>query len=910
LTEASHESQQERNALARKLEPLGTNNVDKNPLRMQAPGAKLVKNTPYGTEPKRILAGTSERKVQGFVDLSLIGPGESSKPRKRTRDGRFKASLPSSEQPIDRSGSLTSSDGRISAQLVSEAEQESEDAGATMYHAASEARGPATTIKASGPATSSNNRKKPSPKYAQAIRHQALNHRPPSPSLADDQVYGNRALLAPTRTYSTSQSSASLLRLREMGYGGISSWVDVNNSSSQLMSRRFNSLKPWRTWTGASNDVMVLAWSPDGQYYAAGASAQTDESSMMYNRENNLLYGCLPKNTIRELPDHRIDRPLPETGPNSNRATYDACDPNLYMSVTSVRFSASGDHLYSASYDKTVKVWDTSTNGGLFCSATLVHDAQVEVMALPGYDNEQLATGSRQLNDAIRVYKLVENESVLKYSTISSFKAQSCPALEIFPSCLQWGLSSSSQHLLLAGFSESKDRDDSHDPGKAGDLCLWDLETEKPMEVAPRAQNVFDIAWHQTLPVFAVGTLPRAGHISDKSCRSAVRIYEPFRMVWSVVEFECPALDINDVSFCPTDSHYVTAGCTNGVTYVWDYRKPDAVVHQLKHGLPIAPMKPDMTREQSDTGIRLTAWADSGSQFYTGSSDGVIKRWNIKLAPEDVYLGDVAQFEAGVMCGAFSPDSTNLLVGDARGSVHILSTAPIIPYDNDLDDVKTITYQRAGHKDGGSDQRDAGTPDTDNPSAKAAHELITSDEIVMHPLWGAGQGPKYKGPYAGYAREEGADPRLEPLLPLYQARQLDPGQRARAATAGFQAEPAELKIIAVQHELARARNQKVVKDNISQTKFPIRLSPEKPNRGTLQSHSPSTQQRHQGKQSIHKPANRLSSTSETHQYVQSSALRTKKRKGQRVSEVHGMVRVSEKYKLTARETVVISSDSE
>lgn len=921
-TEASHEFQEKRSLVAHRLETAGPNNVDGSALRVQVPGAIIMKNTPYGTDRKHTVAGTSESKDQASVDLSLVGPGESIRPRKRTRDGRLKASSPSSKWTTERSGNPMSSDGQYPAQLVSEADQQSEseadqdsgDTGAIMFQAAPESRGPTTGIKATAPAKTwtKSLRKKPSLKNLQDTRHQAPSHRSPSSSSADEQILGHHTPLAPQKTYSTSQSSSSLLRLRELGHGGKSSWFDTDGASSQLRSRRFNSLKPWRTWTGASNDVMVLAWSPDGQSYAAGASAQTDESSMMYNRPNNLLYGSLPKDTMWELPDHRIDRPLPATGPNSDRRTYDACDPDLYMSVTSVCFSASGNHMYSASYDETVKVWDTSGEGRLLCSDTLVHDAQVEVMALSSYDNEYLATGSRLVNDAIRVYKLTEDGSVLNYSTLSSLKAQTTPALEIYPSCLQWGLGSFSRHLLLAGFSESKDQADSHDPGKVGDLCLWDLINEKPMEVIPRTQNVFDIAWHQTLPVFAVGTVLRLGHISDRSCRSAVRIYEPFRMSGCTVEFECPALDINDVSFCPTDSHYVTAGCTNGVTYVWDYRKPETVVHQLEHGLPIAPMKPDMTREQSDTGIRLTAWADFGSHFYTGSSDGIIKRWNIKLAPEDVHIEDVAQFEAGIMCGQFSPDSTNLLVGDARGSVHILSTAPVLPYDDDLDNEKAIRYQHA------RGNNDAAIPDDDNPSADAARAVVTSDEIVIHPLWGAGQGPKHRGPYASYAREEGADPRTEPLLPKYQAQQLDSGQRALAARAGVWAEPAEQKLIAVQHELARARNLKVVKEELLQTQFAIRLSPEKRHQETLQNHSPSTRQRHQQETRPiqKKSANQLSSTSENHQYVQSSTRHNTKSKGQQgatsqlstVSAVHRMMQLSEKHKVAARKIIVISSD--
>lgn len=640
-----------------------------------------------------------------------------------------------------------------------------------------------------------------------SIRYAQFSHLGSSSSSSDHQQT-LRPLTAPqsNQDHRFSRSTSSLIRWREMGYSGGRSWLNITRVSDELRIRTSGRLKPWRSWTGASNDIMVVAWSPDSISYAVGASAQTDESSMQYNRPNNLLYGSLSENNLWELPEHRVDRPLPATGPNSKQATYDACDPNLYMSVTSVDFSASGNRLYSASYDRTVKIWDASSQDRCLRLDTLVHNAEVEVMATSGYNNEHLATGSRQLDNAIRVYTLTEDgSSGLDYLTLSSARAQKSPKLELYPSCLQWGISAHTQHLLLAGFSP-KDRDDSDDPGKEGDLCLWDLIRQERINVFPDAQNVFDAVWHPSLPMFAVASMPRLGNRTFRSTRSALRIYEPLRMSGSFIEYECPALDMNDVSFCPTDPNCVTAGCTNGVTYVWDFRMPLEPVHQLEHGYPIAPMKPDMTREQSDMGVRLAVWGESGSRFYTGSSDGVIKSWNIKLATEDVHVRDVAHFEAGVMCGAFSPDFTNLLVGDARGSVHVLSTAPIIPFEDDDDDVRAISFKRAGDDDGRHQSSHRPTQDDDKSAANAARRLIASGELIMHPLWGAGKGPNYQGPFAKYAREDGADPTAEPLLPEYQAQQLDPHQRGLACWAGFRATPAELSFLAVQQELARARN--------------------------------------------------------------------------------------------------------
>ena len=58
------------------------------------------------------------------------------------------------------------------------------------------------------------------------------------------------------------------------------------------------------------------------------------------------------------------------------------------------------------------------------------------------------------------------------------------------------------------------------------------------------------------------------------------------------MELECPALDMNDVSFCPSDPTYISAGCTDGSAYVWDTRRSrsDAVLHKLSHDRAINPL--------------------------------------------------------------------------------------------------------------------------------------------------------------------------------------------------------------------------------------------------------------------------------------------------------------------------------
>ncbi|KAF7593159.1 hypothetical protein BBP40_011872 [Aspergillus hancockii] len=209
------------------------------------------------------------------------------------------------------------------------------------------------------------------------------------------------------------------------------------------------------------------------------------------------------------------------------------------------------------------------------------------------------------------------------------------------------------------------------------------------------------------------------------------------------MEFECPALDINDVSFCPNHSSYVTASCTDGITYVWDNRNPDTVLHKLQHGDPLNQIDETLAREQADVGVRLALWGDSVNQFYTGSSDGILKNWNILRSPDDALVQDVASFQEEIMCGLFSEDKSNLLIGDAAGGLHILSPSTY------TDESLSFKFKRAHQLPLDDCDSDSGS------GVKAARKAISTGRLERHHTYGVGKGPNYNGPYAAWARADG-----------------------------------------------------------------------------------------------------------------------------------------------------------
>ena len=577
--------------------------------------------------------------------------------------------------------------------------------------------------------------------------------------------------------------TSSLLRSRELGRAYFDGTFLTSQGIQIALRKEFSDgITYWRDWTGASKDVLAVAWAPDGMNFAIGTSTDLDNLNIQYNRRNNLLLGSLESNTLRELPDHYVDRPLPETiesGDNSLQATFDTVDPELYTTVSSISFNHRSDRMFTGSYDCTVKVWDVA-RGKSTCVSTLHHEEVVDHLALSG---KHIATGQKAIQKSVRIYQLDSFDDLhninVDHTPIATFESTRAQRLRMYPTCLQFGKTPVTTGLLLGGYGALNVDNKASD--REGDICLWHVETGNSFKITPMAQSVWDIAWHPNSSIFAAATAPgpRAKLTSRTTTHSLVRTWSPLESLGRIMEYECPAADINLVTFNPRDDNYVSASCTDGSTYVWDCRAPDQILHQLQHGKPIDELDSELSIEDQDTGVCMSVWDQDGRVLYTGSSDGVIKAWNIYQSTEDASIREVAKFDSGIMCGSFSPDYTNLLVGLSKGSIQILSSSPTT-HPSSQDEVATnlnAPYEKMRHIP-------AKEPEKEGSGIAAAQELLSSGKLTMHPVYGAGQGPNYDGPYAAYAHPHDAEPSVSDLLPEFRAMQLDEGERRAGRRAG------------------------------------------------------------------------------------------------------------------------------
>lgn len=487
---------------------------------------------------------------------------------------------------------------------------------------------------------------------------------------------------------------SSLLFARELagsaaGMGHMRHYV---NFQASLKQSHEDAMRLTAEFTNCAGDVSTMTWIPD-QNILCGTTAHSDAHNQQYNKPGNLLLCSTSLGVLRAFPDHRIPRPIVSKGENSLAAMRQSQDPWIYSSVVSSDYDAINGFAYTSSFDKTIKAWKIDKNGGsMEAVATFQLDGNVNFVVAAKDGSGRVAAAADATSEAIRIYTMDPDNMVQSsYYTISCTRndAHGSDKWAYFPATVQWGIAPGTQHLLLVGYSPRSFSNDEQDiPAEklnTGEIMLWDAlnRCQVPVLTATTA-NVFEVAWHPTVCGFVVGTSP-CGLKVDQGVRTQIHV---FRQDWAqhpdgayseYQKLDCFASDINEVTIHPNSpqSSYITAACTDGKVYVWDMAQGDKPIHVLRHGEPIdevGDMRPE-DREREDTGVKFTAWGNGLDRLYTGSSDGVVKVWNVRNRRKP-FVRDLLRAPGPISCGSFSPDKGRLAVGDATGRLFLFSVSP------------------------------------------------------------------------------------------------------------------------------------------------------------------------------------------------------------------------------------------
>ena len=296
-------------------------------------------------------------------------------------------------------------------------------------------------------------------------------------------------------------------------------------------------------------------------------------------------------------------------------------------------------------------------------------------------------------------------------------------------------------------------RDNSYDT--TGDLCLWDVETLTPLNVHGSNKNIFDIEFNPNrsyMPLFAIGCV--AGSNVNRGTRSLLRLYDEngIDKYRCPLEIECRALDMNEITWNPHDEHLLAAGCTDGRSYVWDLRWPTDPIRILSHGRSLMPLHDGVPHEVTDTGVRFLAWGENASRLYSGSSDGIVKVWDVTRSEENTFIKDLVSLDSGIMSGAFSPDMSKLVLGEVNGSVNVLEVGRDDCSTKDAENLRYRPYDDGEENGFTTAYPTARSPGLPNSGIMEGNKLLQTEQVQIVPMGGlplyqAVQGPNYAGPF-------------------------------------------------------------------------------------------------------------------------------------------------------------------
>ncbi|KAF2168076.1 hypothetical protein M409DRAFT_53398 [Zasmidium cellare ATCC 36951] len=557
---------------------------------------------------------------------------------------------------------------------------------------------------------------------------------------------------ASTRQDGTFPASISqVLRYRELGLNGRRFWgASPRAVRDDVKNHVYKTYALQKQYHGTSGDVVALSWAPDGDRFAAGSIAISDDRSMQYNMQRNLVVGSGSQSKLREMTEHHIPRPLVDTTDNVNglHAMRASQDSRLFKTVTATAFSPSSPRkLYTTGEDMMLRRYAVGTDvNAVKCRYEIQHPARVDLLAVSS-PHGIVATGCHTDIKSVQLYRCHEKDYE-RGSVFSPGRRELQSSVPIYPSTLKWGIAYRHCALLLAGFCGDEEKE------HAGETCLWDINTGTAIPIRGATRNVFDVAWNpnpsSASTSFAVASKPSSLSVA-RSTRSVIQCFAPNQQeARKVLTWECPAPDINDVVFCPYDDNLIAAGATNGTVYIWDQRSADRSqnpLHILHHGATENILAHDRDPETADTGVRFLSWGATKTRLYSGSHDGIVKVWNPYRSPNNAHVDDIApprHERSAVMSGTFNQDHRELLVGTENGRINLFSIEANPVYKAQQFKLETAP---------------APAEDEQEDSLALARSMIDSGKIEIRPCGAlpfrqAVQGPNYEGPFMAPSSEE------------------------------------------------------------------------------------------------------------------------------------------------------------
>ncbi|MFI5460795.1 MAG: protein kinase [Isosphaerales bacterium] len=358
------------------------------------------------------------------------------------------------------------------------------------------------------------------------------------------------------------------------------------------------------TLTGhATNDVMSVAFSPDGQWLASSSRGRTVKVwDAKTGQEIRTLSGHT--NVVESVAFSPDGQRLASASSNGTVKVWESATAHeilplrLYtLAVNSVAFSPDGQRLASASDDKTVKVWDAATGQEI---RTLKGHTDIVSSVAFSPDGQQLASAGQ--DGTVKVWDAGTGQETL------TLKGHIGGVLSV-------AFSPDGQRLASAS--------------REGTVKVWDTAT---------GQEIRTLKGH-TQGVNSVAYSPDGQRLASASQDGTVKVWDS-ATGQEIRTLKGHANGVTSVAFSPDGQRLASTG-EHGQVKVWDAATGQEIRTLMGH-----------TRS-----VYSVAYSSDGQRLASASADSTVKVWDAETGQETLTLNG---YTGPVNSVAFSPDGQRL----------------------------------------------------------------------------------------------------------------------------------------------------------------------------------------------------------------------------------------------------------